>query len=189
MRWIASLMVTLSLACVTGCGDAPLEEGSPSAPPATSASTDSRVSQVQEDVRQMWNYLEQGEAGALFDMMHPKYLDTLENRAEAEELMRARAKAIFAPGSQAGISEPDFYKEPDFVEVGDTIFAIIPYKITMSDKESHQEMTTFHVGVLETGSSSWKYLGHEENASEQLPKLFPQFPADYQFPEMKMTEL
>lgn len=187
MKLLSRPLLLLALLLPLGCGDAPLEE--PAATTSASGGDTDRATQVQNGVRHYLNSLESGDAAALVDHMHPRYLEQLGDRNQAKENLERNLNMFKAAGMQFAIDEPTFYRDPDFLQAGDLEFAVIPYKVVMSAGDESREMTSFQVAVLDKGATNWKYVDMGQQATTKIRELFPEFPADYQFPETKMSSL
>jgi hypothetical protein len=51
------------------------------------------------------------------------------------------------------------------------------------------ETTSFQLGVLENGSTEWKYLDISKFDRQMLKEWFPDFPEETTFPEVSMKQL
>ena len=112
--------------------------------------------------------------------MHPKVFEVLGDRPQAQALMQQTLDAIRSEGMK--VDRPTFHAPPVFLETADKTFAIVPYTVKMEAGDERAEAVTYQIGVLEKGTSTWKYVDVARGNPEQLRRLFPEFPADYTFP-------
>jgi hypothetical protein len=80
-------------------------------------------------------------------------------------------------------------RPPEFLEGGGRRLAIVPTLTIVSANGQRVESLNFQLGVLEAGSTSWKYVEGSRINKENVQVLFPGFPQDYEFPKFYRKKL
>jgi len=115
--------------------------------------------------------------------LHPAIIEELggleQARAELEPLARQK-KTVESFG---------FPRPPDFLQAGARRFAIVPTLMVLRAGDQRIESLNYQVGVLDPGASGWKYVDGSQISSANVRRLFPDFPADYQFPSFYRRKL
>jgi hypothetical protein len=75
-----------------------------------------------------------------------------------------------------------FPRPPEFLSGGGRRFAVVPTLSIISASGQRIESLNFLLGVVEPDSSQWTYVDGSRINKELVQKLFPGFPASYEFP-------
>ena len=68
-------------------------------------------------------------------------------------------------------------------------FAVVETQMIVSTNNGPKaEVLGFQLGILEAGSQSWKYLEGKSSMGKYIHKLFPDFPADFKFPQIYLRK-
>ena len=142
---------------------------------------------VQSDIRQMMTASYASDPEAVLRYTHPAIVESMGGTARArEEVGKALDKM-----KQIGLSVEsfDFPAEPRFVRGNKRLFAVVPTKIVVRAGAQRAEVESFQVGIREDGGDAWTYVEGAKFAGGIRAKLFPDFPADYEFPPVSRAAL
>ena len=143
----------------------------------------SEAETVQEDVRKMNGAVYQADVSTVLDYTHPKIIDMLGGRSQAESALKAAFSQIQVQDMK--LESLTFPAAPDFLQTGGTRFVIVPTKTILSISGQQVESLNYQFGVQvqENGTAKWKFIDGSRINKENVRSLFTDFPSDYQFPE------
>ncbi len=158
------------------------------APVASRGKTDPALARrVQSDIRQMMTASYASDPEAVLRYTHPAIIESMGGTTRArEEVGKALDKM-----KQIGLSVEsfEFPAEPRFVRGKKRLFAVVPTKIVVKAGAQRAEVESFQVGIREDGGDAWTYVEGAKFAGGIRAKLFPDFPADYEFPPVSRAAL
>jgi hypothetical protein len=143
--------------------------------------------QVQGDVETLVRGVSRGDVDTQLRYTHPKVLE-LVGGVEKAKLAVAQAAQRIA-NARITIESFSFPQPPQFFEGGGRKFVLVP-TLTITNANGHRvETLNFQFGVLEPGTTEWKYLEGSKISPETAPSLFPGFPRGKQFPPIHIKRL
>lgn len=197
MKDTVFFVLILVFACATGCGEAPPGESSPAPPAAGSPGSQATGSlseqvkreyqqQIERDQRAFLEAVSQGDSSTLMKFMHPKLIEAL---GGADEMTRVLANGIEVMESSGMTATATFPKPAEYIKTEGRLFAVVPLTITTTIEGKAFEVNGCQVGILEKGTTEWKYVDLSKLDPETVKQLFPDFPADYPLPQSSVREL
>lgn len=142
---------------------------------------------VQQDVKELNAAIYRGDIDAILRFTHPKAIEML----GGQDAARAALEQGLLPALEAGMTLETltFPSPPEYLRGQDRRFVIVPTLSVMSFQGERIESLNFQFGVLESGIQGWSYLEGSRVNKENVQSLFPDFPADYTFPEIYRRKL
>lgn len=193
LKLFAFLGPCLLLLSLGGCGKA-TDESAPSGSGSNPSAEVSRPSddavlaeQVQGDLRNVREATVTGDIDTVLRYAHPKLIELAGGQQEFVTVVERQLSEM--KNSQVSFSELTFPSPPEFIQTRDRLYAVVPQQFVMSVPAAGIETKSFQLGVLEKGSSQWTYIDVSKFDRETLEEWFPDFPADYTFPEVSMKQL
>lgn len=171
---------TPSTESTTPDGSAPTGEGTP-------AEGWKNAERVKDDARKVVDATFTGDIDMLVRLSHSKAIEQLGGEKEARQtyafmvgvLKKTNAKKV----------DFTFTKEPQFLESESSHFVVLPTRLVISIGGSKAENKAYYFGQKSKAESEWKYLDSEEIHEENVQEFFPDFPEDFQFPEVSERQL
>lgn len=139
------------------------------------------LEQVQKDVKELAEALHRGEFDTVLRYTHPAIINLHGGYIATEAVLKRGMQPIIAEG--LALDSFTFPGPPDYVEGEERRFAIVPTLSVISFQGQRVESLMFQFGVLEPGAVRWTYLDGSHLKPKLVETLFPDFPADYEFPE------
>ncbi|PQO41659.1 hypothetical protein C5Y97_02745 [Blastopirellula marina] len=143
--------------------------------------------QVQQDVRRAMVATFEGDVDTLLDLTHEKVLEVVDDPEVAREALR-RVLASFQEYNTS-MDELEFTAEPYFLESEKSHFVVVPTRMVMTINEKKVEAIGYEFGQKKKTESKWRYIAGKKVNPQTVGELFPDFPSDFQFPEMSMNVL
>ena len=142
---------------------------------------------VQRDAEQMVNALYAGKYDVVIAYTHPVILAGLGGKAKAREAVEAAVAPILAKGCR--VESFRFPEPPEFVLTERALYAVVPTAMVLTIGDERIESLNYQFGVLEPGNSLWRYIEGARINRESVAALFPDFPANHQFPPTARKKL
>ena len=149
--------------------------------PVLSEESKLRLEPVQRDVQELSEAMYRGDLDTILGFTHPKIIKMLGGREAVRSVIEQGLKPILASGMT--LEAFSFPSPPKYVEGKERRFAIIPTLSIMAVKGQRIESLNYQFGVLEPGAAGWTYLEGSRINQENVRAFFPDFPADYSFPD------
>jgi len=166
-RFVLTLLLLVPIACGTSLAG---ERASP---------TD-EAKLVQHDVDAIIRAIYRGDLDTVLEFTHPAIIQTLGGKSAARAAMAQTAQQI--DRLEMKVESLSFPAQPDFLEGGGRRFVIVPTFMILATKTQRLESRNFQFGVLEPGSPRWTYIEGSRLTKDNVQKLFPGFPPNYEFP-------
>jgi hypothetical protein len=142
---------------------------------------------VQRDVKRLIDALYAGDVDTVIGFTHPTIVRMMGGAQPARAATQQALQQVSNLGMK--VEELSFPKPPQFLEGGGRKFAIVPTLMIISANGQRIESLNFQLGVLDSPSTSWKYVEGSRVNKQNVQTLFPGFPADYDFPEFYRKKL
>ena len=127
--------------------------------------------------------------GRLVDCMPPEVFDAFPGMGGREGFRATAERAVQKMASEGASVESVEYSRPHALAgAGGKLFAIVPEVLTMKIPQGHLVSHDFMLGVSHDGGATWKFIAGPF-AKKATPRLFPDFPADLELPEIPKPEL
>jgi hypothetical protein len=193
MKYLSLVTALIAALACAGCGvdqatdsSFPADASPQSPPPAVQEQPAERDPQsedktVQADVNEMLDATYTGDADTLLGYTHPKIVEMLGGEAQAKATLETALANIQSSGME--LESLEFPQAPTFLETDEHRFAIVPTLSVISVNELRAESLNYQFGVQEQGATDWKYIEGSRINQDNVRSLFPDFPADYKFPE------
>ncbi|MGD9126473.1 MAG: hypothetical protein PVH19_03760 [Planctomycetia bacterium] len=177
---LASFLVLMMLGCGT--------ETSPSDPePVSHVGSEEEVKLVQEDVRKMSQAVYDADIPTILDYTHPTIIEKMGGRSQVESALKGMLSQVQSIGMK--LESMTFPAAPDFLETEERRFVIVPTKSIVSANGQQLESLNYQFGIQEKGTTAWKYIEGSRINQQNVRSLFPDFPPNYQFPEIYRKKL
>jgi hypothetical protein len=143
------------------------------------------VKQVQSDVRTYLNSSFDGDVDTYIGLTHPKEIER-EGGPDAFRLQQSNMARMMRAVAMR-LNRLTFKAAPQFLEGSNgRRFVIVPYVIInsgthISGARRTHEGEDFKLGILEPGTTDWKYIGGHVG-DKGVQRVFPDFPAGVQLP-------
>ncbi|RCS46035.1 hypothetical protein DTL42_16230 [Bremerella cremea] len=143
--------------------------------------------QVQQDLRRVMAATFEGDVDTLLGLTHEKVLEVVDDPEVAREAMRG----VLATFQENNVSMDvlEFTTEPYFLESEKSHFVVIPIRMVLTIDEKKVEAIGYEFGQKKKTESEWKYIAGKKVNPQTVGNLFPDFPSDFKFPEMRMNLL
>ena len=142
---------------------------------------------VQRDVETLLTALYAGDADTLLRFTHPLILERLGGLERAKPALAEIARQLQT--KKLRVESLSFPSPPDLLDAKGRRFAIVPTLTVITAEGKRRESLNYQIGVLDAGASSWKYVAGSSYDATNVRSLFPDFPADYQFPKFYRKQL
>lgn len=142
---------------------------------------------VQRDVKELLQAMYRGDLDTVLRFSHPKAIETLGGPSVARAAMEMAIQHILDIGMT--LEAFSFPRPPEYVEGIERRFAIVPTLSIMAAQGQRIESLNYQFGVLEPGADGWTYLEGSRINQQNVRGFFPDFPADYVFPEFYRKRL
>ena len=154
---------------------------------ALSEQSGPRLEPVQRDVQELSQAFYRGDLDTILRFTHPK----IKKMLGGSEVLRAAMEPVVLSILDSGMTLEalTFPRAPDYIEGDERRFAIVPTLSIMAMKGQRIESLNYQFGVLEPGAESWAYIEGSRINQQNVRVLFPDFPADYTFPEFYRKRL
>jgi len=152
------------------------------AAPTASRSDQAELHPVQQDIKKLTQAVFSGDVETILGFTHPTVVAMLGGRDAARATLQ-QSSDQFVNGGVA-LESLTFPGPPDFIAVEDRRFAIVPILTIMSIDGQRIEIFSFQIGVREPGATDWTYVDGIRINGQNVGTLFPDFPSDYDFPEV-----
>ena len=142
---------------------------------------------VQRDVQELSQAMYRGDLDTILRFTHPKIIKMLGGPTAA----RAAMEMAVQPMRDIGMTLEafSFPRPPEYIEGRERRFAIVPTLSIMAAQGQRIESLNYQFGVLEPGAKGWTYLEGSRINQQNVRGFFPDFPADYVFPEFYRKRL
>jgi hypothetical protein len=168
----------------------------PPADPEPSVATDpippdkkplSDVEVVQADVRKNANAVYQGDIDTVLAYTHPKIIGMMGGVTRAKTVLTGTLSQIQTMGMT--LESLTFPAEPTFLKSDANHFVIVPTKSIVVAAGQRLESLNYQFGIRAVGTTNWTYIEGSRINQENVGTLFPDFPADYEFPPFYRRKL
>lgn len=144
------------------------------------ASRKKEMDLVQSQVREISSAVYAGDADGVLKHSHPKIIAMLGGQDAAKPLLEQMLKKLLANGMK--MEEMTFPAAPSFLTGTENEFVIVPTRSIIVANEKRGESLNFQFGARPIGSTRWSYIEGSRINSDNVRKLFPDFPRDFAFP-------
>jgi hypothetical protein len=191
MRSPIVALALLTLAMLSACGAEEAVDAAPSAPaepaPEPVDSWAGQAAQVQADVHAMVVALYAGDVDTTLQFTYPAALEMLGGEAQARAMLEPFYAEMAARGVQ--LTSLTFPSPPTFLTAGANEHAIVPTLTVVRTGEQLVESLNFQFGARAAGETRWTYLEGSRVNQQSVRSFFPDFPADFEFPETYREQL
>ncbi|HKP55695.1 MAG TPA: hypothetical protein VJV78_03180 [Polyangiales bacterium] len=145
------------------------------------------VKQVQRDVESNIRSLYRGEVDLTLRYTHPAILRLLGGPEKARSTLTQIIAQIAK--SEMKIESFSFPRAPEFFEGGGRKYVFVPTLMIVSANGQRAESLNFQLGILEPGTTDWKYIEGSRLTAENVQTFLPGFPKDRPFPAFYRKKL
>ncbi len=142
---------------------------------------------VQEDVRKMASAVYGADVETVLGYTHPKILDLMGGRSRAKSALETAFSQFQSLGMK--LESMTFPDDPTFLKTDVNHFVIVPTKSIISANAQRVESLNYQFGIRQIGTAKWKYIEGSRINRQNVTTLFPDFPADYEFPKFYRKKL
>jgi len=142
---------------------------------------------VQRDVQDLTQAMYRGDLDTILRFSHPKAIEMLGGPTAARATMEMAIQPILDIGMT--LEAFSFPRPPEYIEGKERRFAIVPTLSIMAAQGQQIESLNYQFGILEPGAKGWTYLEGSRINQQNVRVFFPDFPADYSFPEFYRRRL
>ncbi len=185
MNHYTLLSALLAITVLLGCGTDTLQN-----PDSRVAATHDQLSDedvVQEDARKLSNAVYNADVDTVLGYTHPKIIEMMGGTSQAKSALDAAFSKFQLLGMK--LESMTFPKAPTFLKTDVNHFVIVPTKIIISANGQRLESLNYQFGIRRIGTTQWKYVEGSRINKQNVTTLFPDFPADYEFPEFYRRKL
>lgn len=179
---VAACGLHLSPAALAALALASCEGGEP-----TPSRGDLAELEVQRIVEAGARAVYRGDVDAVLATSHPVVIRMLGGMDRARDTLKKTLEPILSIGMS--IESFAFPRPPEFLDVGERRFVIVPTLTVLTANGARVESLNFQFGVLEPGALEWKFVEGSRLNDDNVHRLFPDFPPDYVFPEIYRKRL
>ena len=130
------------------------------------------------------NSFKVGDYASAMDVMYVPILESLGGREKAVE----GAKALMAQMKEQGMVIIYWKtRKPYTYLAGDSHkYAVIPYEMGARISGKKMKQTSYQLGI-KTANSGWQFVNGDQLTPEIIGHFFPDFPKDFELPEMQQS--
>jgi hypothetical protein len=160
---------------MVGCG----QKQPPSLISATVLQTNSNdVQQIQSDVKRLLNALYAGDTDSILKATPLEVITLMGGEAKATQMLKDVFQGMQTSGAK--LESVSFPENPTFLKAGLHQFAVVPTKNIIILNASRFESLHFQIGIKNAGDTNWTFIDGEQ--ASNVSKIFPDCPANFQFP-------
>jgi hypothetical protein len=153
---------------------------------ATAFQTNSNdVQQIQSDVKRLLNALYAGDMDSILKATPPEVITLMGGEVKTRQMLKAAVQGMQASGAK--LESVTFPESPTFLKTDLHQFAVVPTKNIIIFNESRFESLHFQIGIKNTGATNWTFIDGEQ--ASNVNKIFPDFPANFQFPPISTKKI
>jgi hypothetical protein len=176
---LCALIIAIAM---VGCG----QKNSASPVSATTFQPDlNDIQQIQSDVRRLLNALYAGDTDSILKATPLEVIALMGGEAKARQMLKDVVQGMQASGAK--LESVSFPENPTFLKTDLHQFAVVPTKNIIIFNTSRFESLHFQIGIKNTGDANWTFIDGEQ--ATNVNKIFPDFPANFQFPPTSTNKI
>lgn len=138
------------------------------------------IDRVQQDVKAISLATYSADVDGVLRYTHPTVIKMLGGMEAARRTLQETSVKFKSVGLR--LESLMFPRPPEFLDGGGRRFAVVPTLSIISASGQRVESLNFLLGVVEPNTSQWTYVDGSRINKAIVQKLFPGFPASYEFP-------
>lgn len=142
---------------------------------------------VQRDVLELSQAMYRGDLDTILRYSHPKAIEMLGGPTAARAALEKAIQPILDIGMT--LQAFSFPQPPEYIQGEERRFTIVPTLSIIAAQGQRIESLNYQFGILEPGAKGWTYLEGSRINQQNVRGFFPDFPADYVFPEFYRKRL